>query len=105
MAFRRGEDAQSCGVGRISSSINIKFFSQSANILRLVVDDREHPAKEEQIACLYSFGVSAKGRRGVRELNAKVLKPLICTAWLETFTAYHRPACAPPSTCSTSPVT
>src|ERR1700733_8178114 len=105
MLFRRSEDAQSRGVDRVSSSLDIELFSQSADILRLVVDNREHPAKEEQVACLYRLGVSTKRRRGVGELNTKVLEPLICALWQRTLSAYHRPACAPPSTCSTSLVT
>ena len=105
MLFRRGENAQSRGVGGISSSLDIELFPEPANILRLVVDDREHPAKEEQVARLYRLDVSAKRRRGGWELNAKILQPAFCTARLRTFTAYHRPTCAPSSTCSTSPVT
>ncbi len=52
MLFGRSEHAQSRGVGGISSSLGIEFLPQPANILRLVVYNREHPAKEEQIARL-----------------------------------------------------
>ena len=62
-------------------------------------------AKEEKVARLHCLDVSAKRRRGGWELNAKVLQTATCTDQLRTFHAYHRPACAPPSTCSTSPVT
>jgi hypothetical protein len=105
MLFGRGENAQSRSVRGISSSFDIELFPKSANILRLVVHNWEHPAKVEQVARLYRLDVSAKWRRGRWELNAKVLQPAICTARLRTLSAYHRPACAPPSTCSTSPVT
>ena len=105
MLFGRSEDAQSRSVGGISSGLGIELFPQPANILRLVVDNREHPAKEEQVARLYRLHISAKRRRGGWELNAKVLQPAFGTARLRTFGAYHRPTCAPPSTCSTSPVT
>ena len=105
MLFGCSEDAQSRSVGGISSSLGIKLFPQAAKILRLVVYNGEHPAKEEQVTRLYRLDVGAKRRRGGRELNAKVLQPAIGTALLRTFRAYHRPTCAPPSTSSTSPVT
>ncbi len=47
MLFRRREDVQSRSVGGVSSSLDIELFAQPANILRLVVDYRQHPAKEE----------------------------------------------------------
>ena len=106
MFFGRSENAQGRSVGGISSRLSIELFPKPANILRLVVDNWEHAAKEEQITRLYRLDVSAKRRWGFWELNSKVLQPAICTAQLlGTFTAYHRPTCAPPSTCSTSPVT
>jgi hypothetical protein len=105
MFLGRSEDAQSRGVGGIPSSLRIQFFPKPANILRLVVDNREHPAKEEQIARLERLHISAEWRRSGGEFNAKVLQPAICTARLGTLRGYHRPTCAPSSTCSTSPVT
>ena len=105
MLFGRSEHAQSRGVGGVSSGLGIELFPQPPDILRLVVDNWEHPAKEEQVARLYRLDVSAKRRRGGWELNAKVLQPAIGAARLRTFRAYHRPTCAPSSTCSTSPVT
>ena len=105
MLLGRGKDVQSRSVSGISPRLDIELFPQSAKILRLVIDNWEHPAKEEKVARLYRLDISAKGRRGGWELNAKVLQSAICTAWLRTFNAYHRPTCAPPSTCSTSPVT
>ena len=104
MLLRRGENAQSRSVGGISSSLGIELFPKSANILRLVVHNRKHPAKEEQVARLDRLDVSAKRCRRGWELNAKLLQPLFCTT-AANLRAYHRPACAPPSTCSTSPVT
>ncbi len=105
MLFGRSEHAQSRGVGGISSSLGIEFLPQPANILRLVVYNREHPTKEEQIARLYRLHVRAKRSGGGRELNAQILQPAFGAARLGTHSAYHRPTCAPSSTCSTSPVT
>jgi hypothetical protein len=105
MLFGRSDDAQSRGVGGISSSLGIELFPQSPDILRLVVDNWEHPAKEEQVARLDRLDVSAERRRGRWELDTEVLQPAIGAAWLRTFRAYHRPTCAPSSECSTSAVT
>jgi hypothetical protein len=57
--------------GGISSSLGIELFPKSAKILRLAVHNWEHSAKEEKVARLHRFDVSAKQRRGGRELNAK----------------------------------
>src|SRR5215467_12620933 len=105
MLLGRGKDVQSRSVSGISPSLDIELFPEPSKILRLVIDNWEHPAEEEKITRLYRLDISAKGRRGRREPNAKVLQSAICTVWLRTFHAYHRPTCAPPSTCSTSPVT
>src|SRR6266404_6621117 len=100
-----GEDVQSRSVSGISPSLDIELFPESAKVLRLVIDNWEHPAKKEKVARLYRLDISTKRRRGGWELNAKVLQSALCTPQVRTSTAYHRPACAPPSTCSTSPVT
>src|SRR6266852_2064376 len=105
MLLGRGDDVQSRSVSGISPSLDIELFPESAKILRLVIDNWEHPAKEEKVARLHRLDISAKWRRGGWELNAKVPKAAICTDWRRVFSAHHRPACAPPSTCSTSPVT
>src|ERR1041385_2608282 len=102
MLLGRGEDVQSRSVSGISSSISTEFFAEPAKILRLVIDNWEHPTKKEKVARLYRLDISTKRRRGGRELNAKVVQSAICTAWLRPFYPYHRPLCAPPSTCSTS---
>jgi hypothetical protein len=77
MLFCSREDAQSRSVSSVSSSFGIELFPQSANVLRLVVDYREHPAKEEQVTCLYSLYVSAKRRRRGWKLNTQVLQAAI----------------------------
>ncbi len=42
---------------------------------------------------------------GRRQHEAKVFQPLLCAGRPGAFAGYHLPTCAPPSTCSTSPVT
>lgn len=105
MLPRRSEDAKSGCVGGIPRRLYIELFANAAYVLRLVLDNREHSAQEEQVACLDGLGVGAK-RRGRRyELNAKLLQPAFGARRLWSFRNYHRPTCAPPSTYSTSPVT
>src|SRR6266567_3227202 len=105
MMFGSCEGAQRRRIGGVSSGLGIEFFAKPAKILRLMVNNREHPAEEKQVACLYRLDVTSKRRRGGWELNSKVVQPAIRTARLRTLRAHHLPTCAPPSTCSTSPVT
>jgi hypothetical protein len=84
MLFRRSEDVQTRGVSSVSSSLGIELFPQPANILRFVVDYREHPAKEKQVPCLHRLHVGAEWRRSGWKLNAKVLQPALGTAQLRT---------------------
>src|SRR5215469_5638003 len=99
------EGVQGRDVEGISSGFSVQLFANAADVLRLTVDDGEHSAEEEEVARLYCLDVGAKRRRRSWEVNAKVLQPAFCTSRLRTLTAHHRPVCAPPSTCSTSPVT
>src|SRR5260370_34908909 len=103
MLLGRSEDVQCRSVGGVSSSLGIELFPKSAKILRLAVHNWEHSAKEEKVARLHRLDISAKRRRGGREQNAKVLQAAICTANGETSAGYTPPACAAPSTCSTTP--
>ena len=101
----RSQRAQSRRAYRISPRLDIHFLPQPAKILRLVIHNREHAAQEEEIACLERLDVTTERRRGSRKLNAKFQKPALRAARLQTPAGYHRPTCAPSSTCSTSPVT
>src|SRR5580658_561851 len=105
MLFSRSENTQSRSVGGIPAGFGIEFFSKPAHILGFVIDDWEHPAKKEQVASLQRLHIGAERRGGGWELNAKVLQPAICSTGLRTLHGYHRPTCAPSSTCSTSPAT
>ena len=80
-------------------------FPETADELRLVSDGRKHTAEEEQIAGLYGLDIRAErsGRR--REFDAELLQSALRVGRLRAHAAYHFPECAPPSTCSTSPVT
>src|SRR6266478_2621282 len=58
-----GEDVQSRSVSGISPSLDIELFPESAKVLRLVIDNWEHPAKKEKVARLYRLDISTKRRR------------------------------------------
>src|SRR6266576_384688 len=64
----------------------------------------EHPGQKKQIARLHRLHISTERFRRRRELDAKFFQPLLGAGWLRAFAVYHLPMCAPPSTCSTSPV-
>jgi hypothetical protein len=84
MLFRRREDVQSRNVGGVSSSFDIELFAQPANILRFVVDYRQHPAKEKQVPGLHRLNIRAERRRSGWKLNAKVLQAALGAAQLRT---------------------
>jgi len=101
----RSESAQRCDVDGISSRFGIELLPQSSNIFRFVINNWDHTAEKEKVTRLYGFDVCAERRGGVWKLNAKLVQPALCAVRLRAFAGYHRPTCAPPSTCSTSPVT
>ena len=59
MLLGRSEHVQGCSVDSISSGLGVEFFPKPSDILRLVIDDRKHSAKEEQVARLDRLDVTA----------------------------------------------
>src|SRR5260370_34881512 len=90
---------------RFSTLVRSQFFPGTADERRLVSDGRKHAAEEEQTAGFYGLDIGAErsGRR--REFDAELLQSALRVGRLRPLAAYHFPECAPPSTCSTSPVT
>src|SRR5664279_5913081 len=105
MILSRCERAQGRGVCCIAASIGTEFFAKPAYIFWLMVHNGKHAAEEEQVARLQGLNVTAKGSGRGWQVNAKFLHSSLGAAWMRILTDYHRPKCAPPSTCSTSPVT
>src|ERR1700733_5773835 len=106
MFLRRSQNVQSRSEGSIAPSLGIELFPPPANILRLMVHNRKHPAEEEKIAGLHRLHISTKRGRGSRKLDTKLLQPAVRASLLRTLLSAPRwPTCAPSSTCSTSPVT
>src|SRR4029077_17915917 len=63
MLLGRGEDVQSRSVSGTSPSLDIELFPESAKVLRLVIDNWEHPARKEKVARLYRLDIGTKRRR------------------------------------------
>ncbi len=68
-----------------------------------MIHHRKHPAKKEKVSRLDRLDVRSKRRRDSRKLDAKVPQSPLRTALRRSSIVYHRPVCAPSSTCSTSP--
>src|SRR5580704_14681258 len=79
MLLGRSEHVQRSVLGSIPAGLGIKLLAKPAEVFGLVVDDREHPAKEKQVAGFYRLNVGSKWRWGSRELNAKLQQPAIGT--------------------------
>ena len=70
------ESAQDRGASRVPPGFHIEFFANPAQVLWLVTDDWQHSTEEEKIAGLQSFHVTAEGRRGNRQIDAKLCNPM-----------------------------
>ena len=70
MLLGRGEDVQSRSESGISPSLDIELFPESAKVLRLVIDNWEHPAKKEKVARLYRLDVKYQTASGTGRWRA-----------------------------------
>src|SRR5882672_10252834 len=104
MLLHHSERIKCCEMRRIPASFHIKVRTEASNEFRLAALRRKHPGQKKQIARLHRLHISTErfGRRG--ELDAKFFQPLLGACGWKSVTGYHLPRCAPPSTCSTSPV-
>jgi hypothetical protein len=59
MLLGRAENIQCCSVDGFPSGLDVEFFPKSTEELRLVIDNREHSAKEQQVAGLHRLDVTA----------------------------------------------
>src|SRR5258708_23639190 len=115
MVPRRRQHVQT-GDGRgFAAVLYRQFRAKPPKIGWLAARYRQHTAEEEQVAGLHDLHIRAQrcGNRG--KLNVVVMQPLFCASLhgmmrqrivhrFLLFVVYHLPKCAPPSTCSTSPV-
>ena len=104
MFLSRSEGAECCGASGIPSGFDIDFFSKRTKVFRFMVYDRKKSTQEEEVPRPDGLDIAAERCWRRWERDAKILQPPFRVAGLRSPRAYHRPACAPPSTCSTSPV-
>ena len=105
MLPRDSEDIKRREVSSLAPRFHIELGADPPNYFGRVAIRGKHPAQTKQIARLHRFHICPERLRGWWELHAKFFQPLLGAGREGTFGGYHLPTCAPPSTCSTSPVT
>src|SRR5260370_12283281 len=105
MLPRDSEDIERREVSSLAPRFHIELRADPPNYLRRVALRGKHPAQKKQIARLHRFHICPERLRRQWELDAKFFQPLLGAGRAGTFGGYHLPTCAPPSTCSSSPVT
>src|SRR5271170_5364803 len=93
-------------VCRGTSRVFIELCAEAPDKFRRASFGGKHSRQKKQVAGLHRFHVGAERFRRGGQLDAKFLQPLLGANRLRALPwGYHLPKCAPPSTCSTSPVT
>src|SRR6202023_2973123 len=105
MLPRNSEDVERREVCRRAPRFHIELRADAPNEFGHVAFRGKHPAQKKQIARLHRFHICPERLRRRWELDAKFFQPLLGVGRAGTFGGYHLPTCAPPSTCSASPVT
>src|SRR3569833_1868432 len=105
MTSRRSERVRCSHSRSFLSRSEIEFLSDLADVSRLVINDWKHSAQEEQPPSFDHLDVGAEWSWRIRQRYAQALQPALSAGIPSVGPTYHRPTCAPPSTCSTSPVT
>lgn len=107
-AARPWKDRAFAGATEISKTLAVSFVESSAtqapNEFRCAPFRGEHSSQEKQVGRLYRLYVDALRLRRCWKFDAKFFQPLLSAGRPRARAGYHLPACAPPSTCSISPV-
>ena len=101
---RDSESVERREVSRLAPRFHIELRADAPNEFRPAAFRGKHPGQKKQIARLHRFHIGAERLRRRRELDTQVLSTAVRHWPAETSWSYHLPTCAPPSTCSTSPV-
>src|SRR4029077_12279784 len=104
MLPRDSQDVERRQVSRLPSGFYIQLLSHVTDEFSFAALRRKHSGQKKQIARLDCFRIGAERLRWRRKLDTKLLQPLLGAGWARAFAGHHLPTCAPPSTCSTSPV-
>src|SRR4029077_10463206 len=89
---------------RFASRFHIELGADAPDEFRHAAFRREHAGEKKQITCLDCFRINAKRFRRSREFDAEFFQTRLGAGRIGICACYHLPTCAPPSTCSTSPV-
>ena len=104
MFSRDRESIERREVSGFATRFHVELGADPPNEFRLAARRGKHTGKKKQIAGLHRFYISAERLRWGREFDPQFLQSLLGGGRLIFFASYHFPLCAPPSTCSTSPV-
>src|SRR6267143_2451023 len=104
MLSRDSENVERREVSRLAPCFHIKLRADAPDKFCRAPFRGEHPGEKKKIARLHRFHIGSERLRRRRELDAKFFQPLLGAGRPRAFVGYHLPKCAPPSTCSTSPV-
>jgi hypothetical protein len=72
MLLRRRKSVQCGKMGRMSSVFHAQFASNTSYKLGDTALERQRATQKEQVSRLYRLNVGAKGRWGMRQVDAKV---------------------------------
>src|SRR5437660_229771 len=103
--FRDSENVERRELSRLATGFHVELRADAPSESRPAAFRGKHSAKKEQIVRLHGFYVRAERLRRHGELDAEFVQPLLGAGGPRAFAGHHLPTCAPPSTCSTSPVT
>src|SRR4029453_18078467 len=104
MFSRHSQDVERGEMCSLASRFHIKLRADAPYKFCHAAFRGEHPGQKKQIARLHRLHISTERFRRRRELDAKFFQPLLGAGRPRGFAVYHLPTCAPPSTCSPSPV-
>src|SRR6266852_3268858 len=105
MLPRDSEDIERRELSSLAPRFHIELPADPPTYFPHVALRGKHPAQKKQIARLHRFHICPERLRRRWELDGKFFQPLLGAGRAGNFGGYHLPTCAPPSTCSTSPVT
>jgi hypothetical protein len=105
MLRRDSEHVERRELGGLAPRFHIELPADAPDEFCSAAFRGKYPTQKKLIAGLYRFQIGAERLRRRRELDAKFFQLLLGAGWPRAPVGYHLPPCAPPSTCSTSPVT
>ncbi len=104
MLPRDSETIERREVSRLAPRLHIELRADAPDEFRRAAFRRKHPGQKKEVSGPHRFRIGAERLGWRRELDAEFFQPMFGARRPGAFAGYYLPACAPPSTCSTSPV-